>query len=696
MLNREHSQITYEDLRRFLEHIRLEYRRYVIDKTSEHSKSIIDIGYDNRRISIGDVITVHEKKYVLASIDKVTNASPLLVVLSRVEETKLEVLSYGVIPVRMNNLKRDSIVYLGEDGKLTNEKPVKSPKYLMGIYSDSLLLIYPRQLSTLEEIDPEKLRKLLQIDKVDNTSDLDKPISNATAAEFNRVMNTIRTLHEALKRQLEDHINDNERHITAAERLKWDDIGDKLKEHVENESIHMTNAERQKWNDMTPMEKFLAHINNKTIHPAIGGYDQLDLRYAKKSDIPTVPTKVSAFENDAKYITKDDIPALDLTNYVKKADLDTKLSEYPKKGDLSDYLKKSDIDAKLANYQTKLYLPDFIKRSDVLPPYENTTEIYISHTHMELILVDFDDKNKMFTALRAYSDPSSYYFGINAAAEFQIFQAFYMKAQPNIFNIYDWAADVPMNSITVIRKSLTETGVKEGMFGILLRNKNGKHFIYNNKTTIVSPTPPTPTPTPTPSVGIATETKAGIVRPDNTTITVDSNGIITAHTTHTMATTDKIGSVKPDDDTIGIKPNGALYVKRQGSNKLVQLTDVDSTDLNKKGGFALFVKDDASGFEFRKPGNAFNRHFEKTVHANDYQLVYDFTQHINTAISASVDIGNISTEKPVQVKFIGKNGGEIVETIFKSYYMTIPEREFYVSMYILGHAKVSIDILSLA
>lgn len=692
MLNREHSQITYEDLRRFLEHIRLEYRRYVIDKTSEHSKSIIDIGYDNRRIAIGDVITVHEKKYVLASIDKVTNASPLLVVLSRVEETKLEVLSYGVIPVRMNNLKRDSIVYLGEDGKLTNEKPIKSPKYLMGIYSDSLLLIYPRQLSTLEEIDPEKLRKLLQIDKVDNTSDLDKPISNAAAAEFNRVMNTIRTLHEALKRQLEDHINDNERHITAAERLKWDDIGDKLKEHVENESIHMTNAERQKWNDMTPMEKFLAHINNKTIHPAIGGYDQLDLRYAKKSDIPTVPTKVSAFENDAKYITKDDIPALDLTNYVKKTELDTKLSEYQKKSDLSDYLKKSDIDAKLANYQTKLNLSDFIKRSDIFLPYENTTDIYISYTGKDFILVDFTDNDKMFKALRDYYDESAYYFGINAAASFEIFRTIH---RGNLFNIHDRAYEVPLNSITVLTRRLTENGVENGTFGILVRNKNGRYFIGHNTTTnIVPPTPPTPTPTP--SVGIATETKAGIVRPDNTTITVDSNGIITAHTTHTMATTDKIGSVKPDDDTIGIKPNGALYVKRQGSNKLVQLTDVDSTDLNKKGGFALFVKDDASGFEFRKPGNAFNRHFEKTVHANDYQLIYDFTQHINTAISASVDIGNISTEKPVQVKFVGKNGGEIVETIFKSYYMTIPEREFYVSMYILGHAKVSIDILSLA
>ena len=670
MLNREHSQITYEDLRRFLEHIRLEYRRYVIDKTSEHSKSIIDIGYDNRRISIGDVITVHDKKYVLASIDKVTNTSPLLVVLSRVEETKLEVLSYGVIPVRMNNLKRDSIVYLGEDGKLTNEKPVKSPTYLMGIYSDSLLLIYPRQLSALEEIDPEKLRKLLQIDKVDNTSDLDKPISNATAAEFNRVMNTIRTLHEALKRQLEDHINDNERHITAAERLKWDDIGDKLKEHVENESIHMTNAERQKWNDMTPMEKFLAHINNKTIHPAIGGYDQLDLRYAKKSDIPTVPTKVSAFENDAKYITKDDIPALDLTNYVKKTDLDTKL----------------------ANYQTTLNLSDFIKHSDIFGPYGNTTDIYTSYTGKDFILVDFTDKDKMLKALRDYYDESAYYFGINAVARYQIFKT--IRRGP-IFNIQDKAYDVPLNSITVLTRRLTENGVEDGTFGILVRDKNGKHFIGNNRTTTVPSTPPTP-PTPTPSVGIATETKAGIVRPDNTTITVDSNGIITAHTTHTMATTDKIGSVKPDDDTIGIKPNGALYVKRQGSNKLVQLTDVDVTDLNKKGGFALFVKDDASGFEFRKPGNAFNRHFEKTVHANDYQLVYDFTQHINTAISASVDIGNISTEKPVQVKFVGKNGGEIVETIFKSYYMTIPEREFYVSMYILGHAKVSIDILSLA
>ena len=41
--------------------------------------------------------------------------------------------------------------------------------------------------------------------------------------------------------------------------------------------------------------------------------------YAKKTDIPTVPTKVSAFENDAGYLTEHQ----DLTSYAKKTDIPT-------------------------------------------------------------------------------------------------------------------------------------------------------------------------------------------------------------------------------------------------------------------------------------------------------------------------------------------------------------------------------------
>ena len=652
MLNREHSQITYEDLRRFLEHLRLEYRRYTLGHVTSNARTIINVDADfGNKITVGDVITVDRNhNYSLATQSAIQIESPLLVVIRKISNTQLEVLSHGVASITLQRLEDKSILYLGNDGRLTTTKEDNRINYAMGMYVDGLLLIYPRNLSNREK---DFLVKV-GLGNVDNTSDMNKPISNATRAEFDRVMSTIRLLDESLRRKLEEHIADQNVHVSDTDRNRWNSACETIQSHVANESIHTTNAERSKWNDMTPMEKFLEHINNTTIHHATGGYDQLDLRYAKKSDIPTIPTKVSAFENDAKYITKDDIPALDLTNYVKKTDLDTKLSEYQKKGDLSNYIKTSDLNVKLANYQTKLNLSDFIKYSDVFGTRGNTTDIYISYMGKELILVDFDDKSKMFTALRTYYDSSVYYFGINVAAEYQIFKT---TQQGYLFNIYNNASDVPMNSITVIRKRLTETGIEDGMFGILVRDKNGQHFISSNKTTIVQPS------TPTPSVGIATQTTAGIVRPDNTTITVDSDGTISVH---------------------------------NQINKLVQLSDVYIDNLQHCAGQVLTVNPGGTGFILSNPPSPTNEHFEKVIQSPDgYELVYDFSTHINHGISATLDITNLNATSDAKIKFIGRNGGELIEPIKGSYHLTIPEREFHVSISIQGNVKVMIDVLAL-
>ena len=81
--------------------------------------------------------------------------------------------------------------------------------------------------------------------------------------------------------------------------------------------------------------------------------------YAKKSDIPSVPTKVSELENDKKYLT-----GSALTDYAKKSDIPsvpTKVSEFENDAgyltehqDLSDYAKKSDIPkVDLSDYYTK-------------------------------------------------------------------------------------------------------------------------------------------------------------------------------------------------------------------------------------------------------------------------------------------------------------------------------------------------------
>jgi len=103
--------------------------------------------------------------------------------------------------------------------------------------------------------------------------------------------------------------------------------------------------------------------------------------YAKKSDIPEIPTKVSAFENDANYLTEHQ----DLSDYAKKSDIPeipTKVSAFENDAnyltehqDLSDYAKKNDIPeipTKVsafendANYLTEHQdLSDYAKKNDI-------------------------------------------------------------------------------------------------------------------------------------------------------------------------------------------------------------------------------------------------------------------------------------------------------------------------------------------
>ena len=71
--------------------------------------------------------------------------------------------------------------------------------------------------------------------------------------------------------------------------------------------------------------------------------------YAKKTEIPTIPTKVSAFENDSGYLTEHQ----SLTDYAKKTDIPTvptKISSFENDSgyltehqSLTDYAKKTDI-----------------------------------------------------------------------------------------------------------------------------------------------------------------------------------------------------------------------------------------------------------------------------------------------------------------------------------------------------------------
>ena len=80
---------------------------------------------------------------------------------------------------------------------------------------------------------------------------------------------------------------------------------------------------------------------------------------ANRDEIPTIPTKVSAFENDAGYLTEHQ----SLTNYYTKTEVDTAISNV--EVDLSDYYTKPEVDVLVENAD-KIYVGDTEPTDDSL------------------------------------------------------------------------------------------------------------------------------------------------------------------------------------------------------------------------------------------------------------------------------------------------------------------------------------------
>ena len=122
------------------------------------------------------------------------------------------------------------------------------------------------------------------------------------------------------------------------------------------------------------------YATEEYVDKAIAAIPEVDLKdYAKKSEIPTVPTKVSAFQNDAGYLTEHQSLAglatetyvtekiaeaqlggeeVDLSGYAKTTDIPTKVSQLDNDAgyltqhqDLSNYALKSEI-PDVSGYQT--------------------------------------------------------------------------------------------------------------------------------------------------------------------------------------------------------------------------------------------------------------------------------------------------------------------------------------------------------
>ena len=104
--------------------------------------------------------------------------------------------------------------------------------------------------------------------------------------------------------------------------------------------------------------------------------------------IPTVPTKVSDFENDANYITLNDVPATDLTAYAKTADVE---SVYAQKSALNSYATTAKMNDTLDAY---------VLKSEMGP---TNLDGYYSKAEVDALLAEM---NERFAALSDWVEAS--------------------------------------------------------------------------------------------------------------------------------------------------------------------------------------------------------------------------------------------------------------------------------------------------
>lgn len=78
-----------------------------------------------------------------------------------------------------------------------------------------------------------------------HTSDSSNP-HNVTAAQIG--LSNVDNVQQASKSDFDDHLNDTSVHVTAEDQAYWDDMTRQFKDHNENQERHISVAERKTWN----------------------------------------------------------------------------------------------------------------------------------------------------------------------------------------------------------------------------------------------------------------------------------------------------------------------------------------------------------------------------------------------------------------------------------------------------------------
>ena len=142
-----------------------------------------------------------------------------------------------------------------------------------------------------------------------------------------------------------------------------------------------------------PETDLTGYATEKYVDDAVAGVDVTEQlkEYALKSEIPTVPTKVSEFENDAGYLTEHQ----NLDDYALKAEIPTNVSELANDAGyltehqsleglateayVQDEIKKIDVTEQLGDYALKTYVDEQVASVDVssqLVDYAKSADVY--------------------------------------------------------------------------------------------------------------------------------------------------------------------------------------------------------------------------------------------------------------------------------------------------------------------------------
>ena len=124
--------------------------------------------------------------------------------------------------------------------------------------------------------------------------------------------------------------------------------------------VDLSNYYTKTQTDSKIATELTSYVKSTTLATVATSGDYKDLN--NKPTIPTVPTKVSAFTNDAGYLTEHQ----SLDNYYNKSEVDTKIAEAQLGGgqvNLDNYYTKQEVDAKIpsiAGLATETYVNEAI------------------------------------------------------------------------------------------------------------------------------------------------------------------------------------------------------------------------------------------------------------------------------------------------------------------------------------------------